>query len=295
MKRVKKNLGSQLALRDKTITVFLAVVVLFLTLVLPAAALETGLEYGTITGLGAQDIRITIMKIVRIILGLVGIIAIVITIYGGYIWMTSAGNPEKIDQAKRILRNAAIGLVIIFSAFAIVSFIIGSLERALYGPGIPPGGPPPQGCINCGHLGSGIIENVYPVPYARDVARNTNVMVTFKVNMDPATIIKGAAATCNVASPCSGELIANNVLIFPNDDGEGSKLVDDEVLASSNDGRTFVFNPVDYLGNSVSNTWYSVKLTSAIEKDNGQSAFPGAAHFFQWTFLILTILYFYPV
>ena len=96
MKRVKKNLGSQLALRDKTITVFLAVVVLFLTLVLPAAALETGLEYGTITGLGAQDIRITIMKIVRIILGLVGIIAIVITIYGGYIWMTSPHKPSQI-------------------------------------------------------------------------------------------------------------------------------------------------------------------------------------------------------
>jgi hypothetical protein len=44
--------------------------------------------------------------------------------------MTSAGNPEQIDKAKRILRNAAIGLVIILSAFSIVSFIINALENA---------------------------------------------------------------------------------------------------------------------------------------------------------------------
>ena len=89
--------------------VFLALVVLFLTLAPPVLAIETGLGFGTITGLGTQDIRITIMKIVRIILGFVGVIAISIIIYAGYIWMTSAGNSERIEKAKKILIGAPVG------------------------------------------------------------------------------------------------------------------------------------------------------------------------------------------
>jgi len=118
----------------KTTIICLTLVVLFLALAPPILATtpdQFGLDYGTYTGLSTQDIRVTIMNIVRVILGFVGIIAILIIIYAGYLWMTSAGNPEQIDKAKKTLRNAAIGLVIIFSAFSIVSFIIGMLEGGL--------------------------------------------------------------------------------------------------------------------------------------------------------------------
>ena len=169
-------------------TSLLTLVVLFFILAMPAFALDTGLEFGRFTGLGSQDIRITIMKIIRIVLGFVGIIAILIILYGGFVWLTSGGNAEKVETAKRILRNAVIGLIIIFSAFAIVSFIISQLETAL---GIGGGGPggPPSPCENCGHLGSGIIESVYPAPGARNVSRNTNIVVNFKVPMNATTII----------------------------------------------------------------------------------------------------------
>ncbi|MDX9893413.1 MAG: Ig-like domain-containing protein [Patescibacteria group bacterium] len=282
--------------KRKAIMVSLTLIAFF-SLALPVLALETGLEYGTATGLGTQDIRITIMRVIQIFLGLIGIIALVIIIYGGYTWMTSAGNPEQIDKAKRILRNAAIGLVIILSAFSIVSFIINALENATgIGHGVPGGPPPGNGCENCGHLGTGIIQSVYPVNNQRDVARNTNIMVTFKVTMDPGTIIEDCTLSeLNANGSCSGNLVSSHVKIFKTNDDEDNKLGDAEVVVSTNDGKTFVFDPVNYLGTSEANNWYSVKLTDGIRKDNGQTAFEGNYNYFLWSFEIGTFLDIDPV
>ena len=49
--------------------------------------------------------------------------------------MTAAGNEERIGKAKKVLVNAAIGLVIIFSSFAIARFVIGKLLGAIVGDG----------------------------------------------------------------------------------------------------------------------------------------------------------------
>ena len=275
-----------------TASKFLTSAVVFIFATLPVLALaQYGLEYGTLTGLGSEDLRVTIMKIVRIVLGLVGIIAIVIIIYAGYIWMTSAGNPEKIDTAKRILRDAVIGLVIIFLAFAIVSFIINALVGAT-GAGPRPGNQP-VGCTNCDHLGQGIIQSVYPAPFARDVARNTIIIVTFKVPMDPGTIIQG----CNVNNlPCTGNLVDSSVKIFlQGQDEDATKLAGNQVVANSADGKTFVFDPVEYLGDGVNNVWYETKLTSDIKRDNGEKAFPGVNDYFSWQFEIGTYLDLDPV
>ncbi|MFA6410808.1 MAG: pilin, partial [Candidatus Buchananbacteria bacterium] len=115
-------------------------------------ALETGLSYGTLTGLGAQDIRVTAMSIIRVVLGFLGVIALAIIIYAGYTWMTAAGNVEKISLAKKILVNAVIGLVIIFSAFMISSFIIDNLIKIT---GAGPGGSSgctPNACTGCHNI-----------------------------------------------------------------------------------------------------------------------------------------------
>ncbi|NUM25724.1 MAG: TrbC/VirB2 family protein [Candidatus Buchananbacteria bacterium] len=293
----KRLFNNFLKIFETKATMVVCAVVVFVFVFAPAAfALETGLQYGTASGLGTQDLRVSIMKIIRIILGFVGIIAILITLYAGFIWMTSGGNADKIDTAKRTLRNAVIGLVIIFSAFAIVSFIIGALEGALTQPGLPGGQPPDTGCVNCGHLGGGIIESVYPTPFQRDVPRNTNIQVTFKVPMQPNTIIDGAPASCSVSSPCQGELVADNVKIFKADEDEDDdKLAADEVVVTSTDGKTFIMDVIDYLGDSANKTWYSVKLDNDILKDNGQLAFPGVDDFFLWQFEVGTFLDLDPV
>ncbi len=92
-----------------------------------AEALNVGLEYATATGLGTQDIRVTIANIIRVFLGLLGVVAVALIIYGGYLYMTAEGVPEKIERAKKLLISALIGLVIILSAFAIASFVLSRL------------------------------------------------------------------------------------------------------------------------------------------------------------------------
>ncbi|KKR15165.1 MAG: hypothetical protein UT42_C0008G0010 [Candidatus Falkowbacteria bacterium GW2011_GWA2_39_24] len=81
-------------------------------------------------GLGKNDPRVIVINIIRIILGLLGVIAVALIMYGGWIWMTAQGNPESVDKAKLIIRNAVIGLLIILASFAIVTYILNRLTYA---------------------------------------------------------------------------------------------------------------------------------------------------------------------
>ena len=75
------------------------------------------------------DIRYQIVKIINVTLGLLGIITIILMIYAGFRWMTSAGNEDAISSAKNILKNAIIGLVIITFAWSITTFILRRLDK----------------------------------------------------------------------------------------------------------------------------------------------------------------------
>ncbi len=100
---------------------------------------DLGLNEVSYTGLANTDIRVTAAKIIRAALGLLGIISLVLVLYGGFVYMTAGGSEEKVAQGKKILVNAGIGLVIIFSAFGIVSFVLRNLVSATTGD-IGPGG-----------------------------------------------------------------------------------------------------------------------------------------------------------
>jgi hypothetical protein len=87
-------------------------------------------KVGSLLPLGGEDIRIIAAKIIRIGLGLLGLIAVVLILYAGFTWMTSGGNEEKIGTAKKTLINATIGLAIIMSSLAITQFILNALSNA---------------------------------------------------------------------------------------------------------------------------------------------------------------------
>jgi len=84
-------------------------------------------------GLGSQDLSTTIASIIRVGLGFLGVIAVVIVLYGGFLWMTSAGSDEKVKQAKKVMISGIIGLVIVLSAYALASFVINSISTATAG------------------------------------------------------------------------------------------------------------------------------------------------------------------
>src|SRR5512147_2173969 len=87
-------------------------------------------EIGTNIGTGTTDIRITIARIIRTAMSLLGIIAVLIILYGGFKWMTAAGSDEAVGDAKKIITAGIIGLIIILTAYAIASFVINSLVTA---------------------------------------------------------------------------------------------------------------------------------------------------------------------
>ncbi len=63
-------------------------------------------------------------KIINEILGLVGVLLIILVIYGGYLWFSADGNEEQIGKAKAYIMNAIIGLAIILMAYMITSYVM---------------------------------------------------------------------------------------------------------------------------------------------------------------------------
>ena len=91
---------------------------------------EVGVEYGKKLGLGTKDVRLTIASLIRVAMGLLGILTLCIVLVGGFLWMTAGGNDEKTGQAKKWIAAGVIGLAIILSAYAISAFVVRSLITA---------------------------------------------------------------------------------------------------------------------------------------------------------------------
>lgn len=66
-------------------------------------------------------------RIISAVLGIVGSLALVMLIFGGITWMTSGGNTDKIKKGRDIVVWAVIGLVIIFTSYALVRFLLGGI------------------------------------------------------------------------------------------------------------------------------------------------------------------------
>ena len=89
-----------------------------------------GVTLGEEAGLGISDVRVTVARIIRVAMGLLGIVAVVIVLIGGFTWMTAGGNEEKVGEAKKWIFAGIVGLAIILSAYAIASFVITNLVSA---------------------------------------------------------------------------------------------------------------------------------------------------------------------
>jgi hypothetical protein len=56
-----------------------------------------------------------------------GVIAIIVILIGGYLFVTSSGNPQQVTRARNAVIGAAVGLTIILSAFTITNIVLGGL------------------------------------------------------------------------------------------------------------------------------------------------------------------------
>lgn len=71
-----------------------------------------------------DDIKATAIGIGNWIFGIIGVVVLVMFIYGGTVWLMSAGNSSAVEHGRAIMTGSLIGLLLIFSAGAIVKFFL---------------------------------------------------------------------------------------------------------------------------------------------------------------------------
>lgn len=84
-------------------------------------------------GLGTTTIAVVVSDIIKILLSFLGVLFIVLIVYAGFMWMTSAGSEDKITKAKAIMVAAIIGLVIVLAAYAITYYVVDQVLEATKG------------------------------------------------------------------------------------------------------------------------------------------------------------------
>ncbi|MFA6197529.1 MAG: pilin [Patescibacteria group bacterium] len=101
-----------------------------------AASISLALNVEDITNVGGQlglptsDPVTTVLNLIQYALSLLGIIAVIMVIIGGFMWLMSLGNEDRLVMAKRTISGAIVGLVIVLPSWAIVSYIINGVNTA---------------------------------------------------------------------------------------------------------------------------------------------------------------------
>jgi hypothetical protein len=99
-----------------------------------SAAVPSGSAGGAAAGsvnlpdpLGGVSLPVLIGNVIRTFAGIAGAVALLMFVYGGIMWIISGGEEKKVAGAQKILKNASIGLVLIFGAYFFVATIIGGI------------------------------------------------------------------------------------------------------------------------------------------------------------------------
>ena len=73
-------------------------------------------------------LRGLVLQIVNYFLGFLGLLAVIMIIYGGVTYVTSAGNDESVGNAKKIIMYALIGIIIILLSFVVVNTVLSAAD-----------------------------------------------------------------------------------------------------------------------------------------------------------------------
>lgn len=76
-----------------------------------------------------------LVNITRLMLGIMGSLALLMFTYGGLVWLTSAGNTERVARGKTILTNAVLGILILLVSWSVVNLVVVVLSQGRGGLG----------------------------------------------------------------------------------------------------------------------------------------------------------------
>ena len=91
---------------------------------------QTGEQGAGYSSQGANNPLLFVSKIIKTILSLLGLIFLVLTIYGGYLWMMARGNEQQVEKAKETIKAGVIGLGIMLAAYIISVNVLNYLLKA---------------------------------------------------------------------------------------------------------------------------------------------------------------------
>ena len=90
--------------------------------------LEKSVNAVTPSGTSTTTLPEYIQIIINVLIGLIGVIAVIMLIYGGFTFVLSGGDEKATKRARETILFAVVGIVIAILAFAIVNFVIGSFS-----------------------------------------------------------------------------------------------------------------------------------------------------------------------
>lgn len=229
--------------------------------------------------LGRSSLPVIVGRIVQAALGLVGVVFVVLIVYGGYMWMMSAGDSTQIGKAKKTIINAVIGIAIILSALAISQFIISKLTEAttgtLFGAGDDGYSQPLSASLGAGIIGGHVPERGATAP------RNTKIAINFKEAVDEKTIIVDTNGNDIYGDDGdladTGTFKMTKTAILKQAGGNWKNVPSGELVIATGkftpDKLNFVFAPTALLGNPTETVSYTVYITSDLKKVDGTAAF----------------------
>ena len=78
-----------------------------------------------------SDYEYIISQIIFTVLTLLGVIFMILMVYGGSIWMTAGGKEDRVKKAKDLIQAAIIGLIIVVAAYAISFFVVSKITKGV--------------------------------------------------------------------------------------------------------------------------------------------------------------------
>ena len=69
-------------------------------------------------------------KIINVVIGVLGVVAVAVVIYGGFLFLTAQGDPGKIKKGKDSITWGIIGLIIALLSWSIINFVLSSTMGA---------------------------------------------------------------------------------------------------------------------------------------------------------------------
>lgn len=79
--------------------------------------------------IGTTDVTVLLGRVVRAFLGVLGSLALFWFVWGGILWMTAEQSEQRVKDAQTIMKNATLGLVIIFFSYGLTTLFLSVVQE----------------------------------------------------------------------------------------------------------------------------------------------------------------------